>query len=216
MEKSITVRGVGKVSVKPDTAILTLALSALDKKYDAAMALAEKQLDAVCESFVKAGFGKDEVKTVDFHVVAEKKNVPDMKGNYSTVFVGYRCSHTLKLTFDLNAEKLGKAIAAATACTASPELSVAFTVKDKSSVSAEVLEAAAKSAREKASVLTAASGVRLGELVKIDYNFAELDVQSPTRFLAYNADSGVTMRSMNIEPDDINVSDSVAFTWTIA
>ncbi len=214
MEKTITVRGVGKVSVRPDTAILTLVLSALDEKYDTAMNLAEKQLDAVRESFCKAKFRKDEIKTVDFHVSAERKTIHE-NGNYTTVFAGYKCSHTLKLAFGLDADKLGKAISAASSCMSAPELNIAFTVKDKTAVSAAVLESAAKTAREKASVLTRASGVRLGELVKIDYDFAELNAQSPTRLLSCNADSGVAMRSMSIQPEDISISDSVAFTWTI-
>lgn len=215
MEKVITVRGVGKASAKSDTAVLTLVLSALDVKYDAAMAIAEKQLDSVRQSFVENGFKKDDIKTVDFHVVAEKKSVHDKNGNYSTVFAGYRCSHTLKITFDFDARRLGKALAAATACTAEPELNIAFTVKDKTAVSAAVLESAAKSAREKAEVLAAASGVKLGELVNIDYNFSEHGAASPTRFLACNADAGIAARSMEIEPEDVVATDSAAFTWTI-
>lgn len=215
MEKIITVRGIGKASVKPDIAVLTLTLSAIDKKYDAAMATAEKQLDNLRESFEKAKFKKDDIKTADFHVSTERKSVHDKNGNYSTEPVGYRCSHTLKLTFDLDPERLGKAIAAATACTASPEINIAFTVKDKSAISALVLESAAKSAREKALILTAASGVKLGKLVKIDYNFAEPNAQSPTRMLACSADSGTAMRNMKLDPEDVNVSDFVSFTWAI-
>lgn len=215
MDKTITVRGVGKVSVKPDTAALTLVLSSIDERYDAAMILAEKQLDELRGSFGNAGFEKGEIKTVDFRVTTEKKNVPDMKGNYTSVFLGYRCVHTLRLTFDLDPVKLGNAISAATSCAASPEISIAFTVRDKYEVSSEILARAAKSAHDKASVLAEASGVKLGDLIRIDYDFAGLNMQSPTRFLACNADSGVSARSMDIEPDDINVSDSVSFTWAI-
>lgn len=71
---------------------------------------------------------------------------------------------------------------------------------------------------EKAEILTKASGVTLGELVSIDYNWGELHLYSPTR---YEMEDDCLMKisaaptAMDIEPDDIDVSDSVTFVWEI-
>ena len=73
-------------------------------------------------------------------------------------------------------------------------------------------------AKAKAEILTKASGVTLGELVSIDYNWGELHLYSPTR---YEMEADCLMKisaaptAMDIEPDDIDVSDSVTFVWEI-
>ena len=57
-----------------------------------------------------------------------------------------------------------------------------FTVKDEEAVDAALLDSACANAKAKAEILTKASGVTLGELVSIDYNWGELHLHSPTRY----------------------------------
>jgi len=45
MARTITVKGIGNVSTRPDFVILTMKLEAKDKEYDKAMELAAKQLE---------------------------------------------------------------------------------------------------------------------------------------------------------------------------
>lgn len=58
----------------------------------------------------------------------------------------------------------------------------------------------------------------LGELVSIDYDWGKLHLYPPTR---YEMEPGCLMElsaapaDMDIEPDDIDVSDSVTFVWEI-
>lgn len=73
-------------------------------------------------------------------------------------------------------------------------------------------------AKAKAEILTKASGVTLGELVSIDYNWGELHLYSPTRYEIdppCMARASATPTAMDIEPDDIDVTDSVTFVWEI-
>ena len=70
----------------------------------------------------------------------------------------------------------------------------------------------------KTEILTKASGVTLGELVSIDYNWGELHLYSPTHYEIDPpclARASATPTAMNIEPDDIDVSDSITFVWEI-
>ena len=91
-----------------------------------------------------------------------------------------------------------------------------FTVKDKGAVDAALLQSACANAKAKAEILTKASGVTLGELVSIDYNWGELHLYSPTH---YEMEADCLMKicaaptAMDIEPDDIDISDSVTFVW---
>ena len=96
------------------------------------------------------------------------------------------------------------------------KLNIGFSVKDKDAVSEELLIKATENARKKAEVLAKASRVNLGKLVSIDYNWSELNIYSHT---SYEMESkSLVMEEAyapNIEPDDINVRDTVAFVWEI-
>ena len=70
----------------------------------------------------------------------------------------------------------------------------------------------------KTEILTKVSGVTLGELVSIDYNWGELHLYSPTHYEIdppCMARASATPTAMDIEPDDIDVSDSITFVWEI-
>ena len=218
MNRTITIKGIGKLSLKPDQTAVSLTLKTVHADYDKAMGKAAKHLEQLRSAIAEIGFTKDDLKTASFDVGAEYKNERDKNGNYTRIFVGYRVAHGLKLEFDFDSGRLSTVLGAIAVCIAEPELNVQFTVKDKEAVNAALLESACINAKAKAEILTKASGVTLGELVSIDYHCGELHLYSPTR---YEMEADCLMRvstaptAMNIEPDDINVSDSVTFVWGI-
>lgn len=219
MTKTITVKGVGSVSVKPDHIILTLSITEKDMDYEAAMEGAAKRISKLEAAAMAAGFEKGALKTLSFNVDTRYESVRDSDGNYQSVFAGYACSYRLKLAFDLDNERLAAVLTAVAASGAEPELGIAFTVKDPAKVDEELLASAAANAREKAQVLCAASGVGLGELLSIDYDWDELRIVSKTRYEV--ADAAMPMMAAGkrsvpeIEPDDIDLHDTAAFVWEI-
>lgn len=85
----------------------------------------------------------------------------------------------------------------------------------------ELLANAVTDAKAKADVLSKASGVSLGEIITIDYSWAEIDfVSRPMDKLMLE---GCCVRScepdetydIDINPDDIDVTDSVTVVWGI-
>ena len=218
MSRSITVKGIGKLSLKPDQTVISLTLRSSDKVYDKAMDDAAEHLERLREAFVGVGFAKDDLKTEDFNVGTEYESCQDRNGSYKRVFVGYVVTHSLRLEFDFDTRLLSKTLGAITACVAEPELSVRFTVKDKDAVSTALLESACVNAKAKAEILARASGVTLGSLVSIDYSWGELHLYSPTRYELEDRcipTQCAVARDIEIEPDDIDVSDSVTFVWEI-
>ena len=218
MSRSITVKGIGKLSLKPDQTVISLTLRSFNKVYDKAMDDAADHLDRLRAVLVGVGFAKDDLKTADFNVGTEYESRQDRNGSYKRVFVGYVVTHGLKLEFDFDTQLLSKTLGAIAACVAEPELSVRFTVKDKDAVSIALLESVCVNAKAKAEILARASGVKLGSLVSIDYSWGELHLYSPTHYeieercipMPCAADHDI-----EIEPDDIDVIDSVTFVWEI-
>lgn len=215
--RTITVKGIGAVSVKPDLIVLRLSMETAEYEYDAAMKAAAEKIDFLNKALEAAGFEKKSAKTADFRVRADYDRLNDGKGNYTSVFMGYKCRHELKIEFDFDTKRLAKALSEISKCIAKPEISIDFTVKDSSAVSGELLKAAAKNAREKAEILCAASGAKLGELLSIDYNRGELHLYSATD---YDVEDKCMMLGaaddMDIEPEEIKARDTATFAWEIA
>lgn len=215
--RTITVKGIGAVSVKPDLIVLRLSMETAEYEYDAAMKAAAEKIDFLNKALEAAGFEKKSAKTADFRVRADYDRLNDGKGNYTSVFMGYKCRHELKIEFDFDTKRLAKALSEISKCIAKPEISIDFTVKDSSAVSGELLKAAVKNAREKAEILCAASGAKLGELLSIDYNWGELHLYSATDYDV----KGKCMTlgaadDMDIEPEEIKARDTATFAWEIA
>ena len=83
-----------------------------------------------------------------------------------------------------------------------------------------MLGKAVTDAREKATVLTQAGGVKLKDIQSIDYSWGEIDFEyRPMRgdMLVECCEAPMTYKSCNldIEPDDIDVSDTVTVVWEI-
>ena len=217
MNPNITVKGIGRVSAPPDRVVLSLGLEALDKQYETAMETAADNIDRLTAALTEAGFEKDALKTANFTVRTDYTGVQREDGRYEQVFNGYAVRHDLKVTFDLDPRRLSAALAAIGGCLAHPDLSVTFTVKDPTAIGEEMLRSAAENARQKALVLCAASGVTLGDLVAIHYNWEELNIVSNTRYaLAEDCLAAPMMaKSISICPEDIDLTDTATFVWKI-
>lgn len=212
MAGKITVRGVGSVSRKPDYAELNLIVRGRNAEYDTALHEASAKVNAISESIAAAEFEKEDLKTSNFTVNTEYDSVQRENGRWEQVFSAYVCTYSMKLGFDFETEKLAAAISAVSA--SQPELSIRFTVKEPEQIEEELLASAAANARGKAEILCRASGVKLGDLVSIDYNWGEVNVYSTT---CLDAEPPMLTKSCiaDIVPEDIRTSDSAAFVWEL-
>lgn len=219
MNKTITVKGIGNASARPDYVVISMALESTDKEYSKAMEHAAENITLLTETLVATGFEKEALKTTNFNVRTDYDSIRKKDGSYESVFRGYVVSHNLKIEFDFKADQLSKALSAIGSCTAHPQMSIAFTVKDPTAINEEMLRAATMNARRKAKILCEVSGKKLGDLLSIDYNWGELNIFSNTRYdMAEECMAAPMMmaKSIDFEPDDIDVSDTATFVWEIA
>ena len=218
MQRTITVKGIGNVSAAPDYVVISMSLEAQSMNYDETLELAAKKIEYLNTSLEEIGFEKKSVKTTNFNVRTDYDRVKDNDGNYKSVFSGYVCNHRLKVEFDFDTKRLAQTLYAISKCLALPELSISFTVKDPTAVKSELLRSATINAKEKAKILCDASGVELGELLSIDYNWGELNIVSHTDYMLEEkclAMPSSSLADIDIEPDDIDVRDTATFIWEI-
>lgn len=212
--KTIQVKGVGTIRIPPDTIEIAMNLVTRNKDYETTLLQSEQELILVREALQAIGIDKDQVKTTNFNIVREVENTRDTNGNYKQVFKGYVCTHSLLLKIAFNTNRLGQVINALGSSTVDVEFTIRFTVSDRQVVINQLLVKAVEDARNKADVLAKASGVIVGDLETISYNWNDIEFYSPT---SYQVDKRrlATPMALEIVPEEIQQSDSVSIVWNI-
>ena len=70
-------------------------------------------------------------------------------------------------------------------------------------------------ARQNAEILCDGAGSKLGQLLRIDYNWSEINIYSRTQYVAEDMVMYNSLSSIDIEPDDVECEDTATFVWTI-
>ena len=221
--RTIRVTGKGQIKVKPDTTRITLSLEGIYPEYGETLRRSSQDTERLKDLLTGFGFERSDLKTLNFSVDTEYENYKD-KGAYKQRFVGYKFRHLMKVEFLSDNGRLGKVLYALANCPVKPEFRLSYTVSDPEAAKNELLGKAITDAKEKAAVLTQAAGVTLKEIQSIDYSWGEInfEVQPMSRMvmteecLAEPMAVGAGSYDMDIEPDDIDVSDTVTVVWEIA
>ena len=222
MERTIRVTGKGNLSVKPDTVRLIMTMEGMKEEYDAALAESASMTEYLKKIFSDLGFDKEDIRTLSFNVSTEYESYQAKDKSWKRRFEGYKYIHRMKIEFPADNKKLGKVLYRLGHSAVRPELRIEYTVAEPEKCKNELLANAVTDAKEKAGVLSKASGVSLGDIVTIDYSWAEIDfVSRPMDSLmledccvrSCEADEAY---DIDIDPDDIAVTDNVTVVWTIA
>lgn len=220
--RTIRVTGKGSLKVHPDTTRLTLTIHGTYPDYAQAMQKSAEDSEALKYVLIPLSFSGPDLKTLSFGIDSEYENCQDEQGVWRNRFVGYQYSHTMKLEFLSDNERLGRVLTALAACPVQAEVHLSYTVSDPEAVKNELLGKAVADAKAKAAVLTEAAGVELGELASVDYSWGEICLESrPMRDALILNDSielaapRAKAYNLEIEPDDISVSDTVTVVWRI-
>ena len=119
-------------------------------------------------------------------------------------------------------KKLGQVLYALAHSSLKPEFSIEYTVADVEKCKNELLHKAIEDSVQKAQVLTTAANVKLGEIQAIDYSWGEIDfVTKPMNEMRLMECTECEMSApatydIDIEADDIDVTDTVTVVWEIA
>lgn len=218
MERTIRVTGKGKIAVKPDTVRLLITQSDVCKRYEKAVEESTLQKGAINCIIEELGFQKTDLKTLRFDIDAEQESYKE-NDTWKRRLMGYRYTHRMKLEFPVDDKLLGKLLYRLAHSHGAPELSIEYTVADPEAVKNELLADAVSDSRKKAEVLSRAAGVTLKSIQLIDYSWSEISIVSrpmnDMAMLAPMCREADESYSVDIEPDDIDLTDTVTVVWTI-
>lgn len=219
MEKHIRVTGKGQIAVKPDMIRLTLTLEDTREKYEDALEQSANQVELLKDCFEKLGFARTDLKTLHFNIDTVYEGYQDENKAWKNRFVGYKYVHSMKIEFDANNERLGQVLYGLAQASVSPEFHINYFIKDEEAVKNTLLAKAVEDATAKAWVMAKAAGVVLEELLSMNYSFDEKNFKSEpmgrSMPLLKSANMADASYNINIEPENIKVSDSVTMVWRI-
>ena len=216
--RTIRVTGKGQIKVRPDTTRVTMTLTGLCKDYAETLRRSSEDTETLRDVLAGFGFARTELKTLSFRVDTEYE---EYRGkNYESLqrLVGYRFDHVLKVEFKSDNDRLGKLLYALAGCGVKPELRISYTVSDPEAAKNLLLGKAVEDAKEKAAVLTRAAGAALKDVQSVDYSWGEIDFEYRPMYGGISLDCCKTAAksiNLDVEPDDIAVSDTVTVVWEI-
>ena len=218
--RRITVTGKGRLVVAPELTEITIIIKGLEDEYYQALAKSVDESNLVKMILIEHGLPKESLKTKNFEVYKKTKSVKDQYGNYHDKFLGYEYDHMISFKFDNNNELLGKLLYSISKLSVNPEVRVKYLIKDFEKAKNDLLEAAVKDSMTKAKIMASASNVELGEIESIDYSWGTIRYES-NDFRVMNRSSmdlcacNPTSFDIDIEPDDINITDTVTVVWNL-
>ena len=214
MERTIRVKGKGKISVKPDTIKIMIKAEGLRWNYDETIEQSTQDTRILRDALKNAGLDPKDLKTTYFSIDSKYESYRDKNDDYKEKFVGYEYEHRTYIKFENDNKILGKVLYELAHCDVKVKFDINYTVKDKEKVKNDLLEKAVEDSTTKAKVLAKASGVKLKEILNIDYSWGEIDIYSSPMddWMVCEAASAY---DIDIEADDIDVQDTVTITWII-
>ena len=216
--KTIKVTGKGQISVKPDLTRITLTLEEKYPEYGDAVSHSSSDTEKLKEILSEEGFEKEDLKTLSFDIDTEYESVSE-NGIYRQKLIGYRYRHVLKVDFPSDTKRLGKILYTLAHAPVTPEIRISYTVRDREAAKNCLLGKAVEDAKQKAELLAKAAGVGLGEILNIHYSWTEPDFEVRPMSRALMGVNGAMAKAsgydLNLEPDDLELSDTVTLLFAI-
>jgi uncharacterized protein YggE len=210
-QKTIRVMGTGNVKVSPDITRLTFEVDSLHDTYEKAYneaSMGNEEMKSFLESFE---IGKDALKTTNFSITKETEwNRKEDK----RVFVGFKLSQSLYLDLPIDSVLISRVIATLGDAWPELEVNILFIKKNAHDAKLQILESAVKDAREKAEVIAATLGHKLGGFVSADYSKRSVDINCRTEeYLRLRCEDCAEEKGIDFTPDDIEAGDTIETVW---
>lgn len=219
--RTIRVTGSGMLKLKPDTTKVSITLEGFYLDYSETLRHSSENTETLKDLLSAFGFERSDLKTLNFSVDTEYEGYEE-EGIFKQRLKGYRFHHYFKIEFDSDNERLGKILYTLANSELNPEIRISYTVKDHEKAKNDLLGKAVNDAKSKAEIIACAASVSLGDIQNIEYSLGikDFEVRPMNRALMKMSDSeadnlNTSAYSLDIEPDDIEVSDSVTVIWEI-
>jgi uncharacterized protein YggE len=128
-----------------------------------------KKVNSLNKALKKVGIPKDKIYSSNYNINKEFEH------NYQTrekKFIGFTVSHSISIQIPSDTKSVNKVFEAIISSLKDAELSLSFGVKNSTKYKDEMIKNAIADAKQKATLMADASGVKLGKIISINYQSA--------------------------------------------
>ncbi len=154
-ETKISVNGTGEVRVSADTAIISLGVNARDKDVLKAQKKVNETIAGIRKALIEKGVKEEDINTDFMNIYAMYDYQNDQEQ-----LAAYNANSTLAIRVT-DMESVGALIDAAFAAGANTLNGISFSASDTEEAKARAMKEAVENAKEKASILAEASGLKI-------------------------------------------------------
>ena len=165
---TVSVSGVGIVTVAPDTASVQLGVTVTEDTLTAAQAEASTQMEAVIAALKASGIADKDIQTSSYYVSVVQNY--DSNGNPSEV-TNFQVQNQVNVVIR-DISKVGDVLDGAVAAGANTIYGVSFYVDDSTAASSQARALAVQDAQKRAQELAEAAGMTLGPVVSISEGYS--------------------------------------------
>ena len=204
--RSVSVSGLGEVSLTPDIAYIYLGVHTEDSSASAAVAANNVKTQEVIEALTTFGIDAKDIRTTNFSIWPSQNYSPEglpLETRYvvdNTVYVTVR-----------ELDKLGELLDTVINAGVNTVNSIQFDVADKKDALRQARADAVKNAQEQAQELAEAAGVQLGEVQSIGY----FDSVPYPMFDGKGGGGGAAEAAVPIQPGQLTLTVTVSITYAI-
>ncbi|MBA3336902.1 MAG: SIMPL domain-containing protein [Chloroflexia bacterium] len=206
MPATVSVTGMGIVRIEPDTASISVGVTATQPNLSEAQAQATDIMTAIIAALTDAGVAEPDIQTSNYNVNVLQNYDPQ---GLPTDIQGYQVSNQVNVIVrDL--DTLGNLLDAAVGAGANTIYGISFYVEDTREAASQARVQAVEDARAKADDLAAAAGMSVSRVLSIN----EGSSPSPTPEVFQRAGMGATdMSSVPIQTGTSDVVVQVSITY---
>lgn len=193
--RTITVSGVGIVTVVPDTANVQIGATATDASVSNALSDVDQRINALIKVLKDNGVADAAIQTSQFNIMVQY----DPNSSTRTV-AGYTVTHMLRFSVSPT-DKVGQIIGAAVDAGANQIYDISFTTADPSTAEQQARSKAIDDALTRAQQFAEAAGAQVGQPLTITEGTSVTPIASKTTTVGTGGGVPVEAGTQDIEVD---------------
>ena len=208
--RTLRITGKAVLSERPDTFIINFPIQEICGDHIDAMERLNAKVERLRDILSNNNLDPKLLKTSSFSVGKEKK-WNSKSDEY--INLGYKASHSVSIELPLNQELMNNILLDLATQDLDIEFNIDFVLKDTKTLIERLIKNAIENAKENAELIATSTGVKLKEIINIDYSFNEI------RFIHSDLDMCLLESSEislpDIEPNDVEAEKTITITWSL-
>lgn len=202
--RTIAVRGVGTVTVVPDTAVASIGAVITDQAIINALRQVDQRMNSVIGGLKANGIPDNQIKTIKFDV-----SVARDYQNPRRPIIGYTVSHIMRVSVSPSV-RIGEVISSAIDSGANDIDSIRFTTADANAAGVQARSLAMVDALSRARQIAADANLELGDPLRIVEG--EVDVpEEPRQYMMLAESRSAPVQQIEAGQQEIEVTVTVVF-----